>query len=89
MGFSNPIIGGGGALVYPAIQSPNFSQSAQTGWSIQKNGDAYFFNIIASGTITATKFIGTEFEINASGAFLLLRHRQPRPVRRWPTWQVT
>lgn len=50
-GFSDPIIGGGGALVYPQIKSPNFSLTAQTGWAILKNGDAYFFNITTSGSV--------------------------------------
>jgi hypothetical protein len=68
-GFSNPIIGGGGALVYPQIMSPNFNLAAETGWAILKNGSAYFFNITADGTITATAFIGTDFEIQAEGAF--------------------
>lgn len=68
-GFSNPIIGGGGDLVYPAIMSPNFSLAGQTGWAILKNGNAYFFNIVAQGTITATSFIGTDFLINSAGAF--------------------
>jgi hypothetical protein len=68
-GFSNPIIGGGGDLVYPAIMSPNFSLAGQTGWAILKNGNAYFFNITAEGTITATSFDGTDFIINSNGAF--------------------
>jgi hypothetical protein len=60
---------GQGKLVIPQIQSPDFSLSGQTGWAIFKNGDAYFFNIVAQGTITATAFIGTDFEINDLGAF--------------------
>src|ERR1035441_4889476 len=52
-GFSNPIIGGGGALVYPAIHSPDYDPIAQTGWSINRDGSAYFFNITASGAIAA------------------------------------
>ncbi|HEY1622143.1 MAG TPA: hypothetical protein VGG25_31285 [Streptosporangiaceae bacterium] len=63
-GFDNPIIGGGGALVYPAIRSPNFDEATQTGWSIDKNGNAYFYGIVTSGT-----FEGTNFEINANGQF--------------------
>lgn len=56
-GFSNPLVGGDGTLVYPQIQSPDFSIPAKTGWSIMKNGDAYFFNITAEGTITTTTLI--------------------------------
>lgn len=44
-GFSNPIIGGGGALVYPAIKSPNFVTGV-SGWRIAKNGSAEFSNVI-------------------------------------------
>jgi hypothetical protein len=69
-GCRDPIIGGGGGLVYPSIHSPDFSLSGQTGWAILKNGDAYFFNITAEGTITADKFVGTNFEINPDGFFL-------------------
>jgi hypothetical protein len=70
MAFSDPIVGGsGGELVINQIESSNFSLSGQTGWAILKNGDAYFFNIVASGTITATSFIGTDFVINSSGEF--------------------
>ncbi len=68
-GFSNPIVGGGGSLVYPQIKSPNFSMAGQAGWAILKNGDAFFFNITAEGTITATAFIGSDFVINANGEY--------------------
>lgn len=68
-GFNNPIIGGGGDLVYPAIQSPNFSIAEQTGWAIQKNGDAFFFDVTATGDVTATEFKGADFIINSSGIF--------------------
>jgi hypothetical protein len=63
-GFSNPIIGGGGALVYPAIHSPNFSEATMTGWSIDKNGNAFFYGITTSG-----EFAGTNFVISSAGAF--------------------
>ena len=49
-GFSNPIIGGGGTLVYPAIKSPNFVAGV-SGWSIDKDGNAYFNELEALGTI--------------------------------------
>lgn len=44
-GFNNPIIGGGGALVYPSIHSPNF-QHELSGWSINKDGSAEFNNLV-------------------------------------------
>lgn len=68
-GFSNPIIGGGGTLVYPAIQSPNFSIAGQSGWAIMKNGNAYFFNITATGDITASEFEGNNFVLTELGLF--------------------
>jgi len=64
MPFSNPIIGGSGSLVYPAIKSPNFDQATLTGWAIQKNGSAYFYDVTVSG-----QYVGSNFIINALGAF--------------------
>jgi hypothetical protein len=70
-GFSNPIIGGGGALVYPSIHSPNFNvanpaASPTPSWAILKSGLAYFFGLVLSGgTIT-----GPDYIINSSGIFL-------------------
>lgn len=69
-GFSNPIIGGGGALVYPSIHSPNFNVAAPLtsptpSWGILKNGLAYFFGLVLSGgTIT-----GPDYVINSVGFF--------------------
>lgn len=68
-GFENPITGGQGSLVRAQIKSPNFSLAGQTGWAIMKNGNAYFFNIVAKGTVTATAFIGTDFLMSAAGLF--------------------
>jgi len=65
---NNPVFGGG-ILRIPQIASPNFSIPNQTGWGILQNGSAYFFNVTASGTITATSFAGTDFVINAAGQF--------------------
>jgi hypothetical protein len=62
-GCSNPIIGGGGALVYPSIHSPNFSianpaASPSPSWAILKSGLAYFFGLVLSGgTITGPDYI--------------------------------
>jgi hypothetical protein len=66
-GFSNPIIGGGGGLVYPSIHSPNFSLPAQTGWAILKNGDAYFYQLtIAGGSIIVGASGGGVFFYNGT-----------------------
>lgn len=63
-GFANPIIGGGGTLVYPAIKSPNFNQAAQTGWAIMKNGQAFFYDVTVSG-----QYVGQNFIVNSLGMF--------------------
>lgn len=68
-GFNNPIIGGGGTLVYPAIKSPNFSLANKTGWAIMSNGNAYFFNITAEGSVIAGTYSGTDFILNSNGLF--------------------
>lgn len=47
----------GGQLVVPQIYSPNFSVANQTGWAIMQNGNAYFFNVTASGTVTARSVV--------------------------------
>ncbi len=47
-GFSSPIIGGGGTLVYPAIKSPDYA-AGSAGWQIAKNGSAEFENLIVRG----------------------------------------
>jgi hypothetical protein len=62
-GFSNPIVGGGGNLVYPSIHSPNFVAGA-SGWTIRRDGSAEFNNLTVRGT-----FNGTDYEINADGLF--------------------
>jgi hypothetical protein len=56
MSFQDPVIGGT-VLRIPAEQSPNFSIADQTGWAILQNGDAYFYNLIASGTITGSSVV--------------------------------
>ena len=70
-GFSNPIIGGGGALVYPSIHSPNFNianpaASPNPSWAILKNGLAYFFGLVLSGGT----IMGPDYVINTSGIFI-------------------
>jgi hypothetical protein len=49
-GFSNPIIGGGGNLVYPSIHSPGYVPDI-TGWSINKDGTADFTGLTVRGQI--------------------------------------
>lgn len=53
MPFANPVAGAGGVLVLSSIHSPNFSMSGKTGWAIFQNGDAYFWNLTAEGSVTA------------------------------------
>lgn len=62
-GFRDPIIGGGGALVYPSIHSPDFSAGV-SGWSENKDGSAEFNNLTIRGA-----FEGTNWVINSSGIF--------------------
>lgn len=45
MPFPQPVIGGGGDLVYPQIRSPNFVHGI-SGWQIAKDGSAEFQDII-------------------------------------------
>lgn len=62
-GFTNPIIGGGGALVYPSIHSPKY-QAGTAGWDVGKDGSAEFNNVTIRGS-----FSGIDWEVNADGAF--------------------
>jgi hypothetical protein len=63
MGFANPILGGGGSLVYPSIHSPDYVHDS-AGWTINKDGSAEFNNLTIRGT-----FAGTDYIINNSGLF--------------------
>ena len=51
MGFVNPILGGAGALVRPAMRSPNFV-SGLSGWEILRSGAAEFNNVVLRGSDT-------------------------------------
>lgn len=62
-GFANPLIGGGGGLVYPSIHSPNYVPGV-SGWSINKDGSAEFDDLVIRGT-----FEGTDWEITSAGLF--------------------
>lgn len=62
-GFSNPVFGGG-TLIRPALQSPNY-QAGVSGWTVKRDGSAEFNNLTIRGT-----FNGTDFIINSAGIFL-------------------
>lgn len=55
--FDNPITGGGGALTINQVKSPNFDKAGKTGWAILKDGEAFFFNVTAAGSVTANKVV--------------------------------
>jgi hypothetical protein len=57
MPFANPIIGGGGSLVYPSIHSPDFATGV-SGWTINKDGTVEFNNGTFRGTVSAAAIIG-------------------------------
>jgi len=59
MPFNNPVVGGT-KLVRSAINSPNFSQVGETGWAVDQNGDAFFFNLQASGEIVGGNISGAD-----------------------------
>lgn len=65
MAFSNPITGGQGALVRPAIKSPNYVPNV-SGWSINKDGSAEFNDIVIRG---GTVVSGTALYYNGTPAF--------------------
>lgn len=56
-GFTNSIAGYNGELTINQLVSSNFSIAGKTGWGILKNGNAYFFNVTASGNVTASAVI--------------------------------
>lgn len=67
----DPLVGST-ILRRPAIQSPNFDLIAQTGWAIFANGDAFFFNLHATGSVTSNTVI-----INGSGDGLFIYNGTP------------
>lgn len=58
----NPVVGGT-VLRRAMIRSPNYVAGV-SGWTINQDGSAEFNNLTIRGT-----FMGTDYEINASGAF--------------------
>jgi hypothetical protein len=71
-GFANPVVGGQGALVRAEVKSPNFSLAAKTGWAIMRDGTAYFFNVTASGVVTANSVV-----IDGAGQGLFIYNGAP------------
>jgi hypothetical protein len=62
----DPLVGGV-TLRRPAIQSPDFSLAAQTGWAIMADGTAYFFDVDVVGTITVGTSPATQIELTDTG----------------------
>jgi hypothetical protein len=56
-GFQHDVAGGQGNLIIPQLQSPNFNLATQTGWAVLRNGDAYFFNVTATGAVTSNTVV--------------------------------
>lgn len=56
-GFQHDIAGGSGDLIIAQLQSPDFSIAAKTGWAIMQDGDAYFYDITAEGSISSNTVI--------------------------------
>ena len=73
-GFQHDIAGGQGNLVIPALQSPNFSIAAKTGWAIMRNGDAWFFNVTAQGAVTSNTVV-----VSGSGDGVFIYSGAPGP----------
>lgn len=76
MGFSNPLVAGGGALVIPAIRSPNYQQGT-AGWIIRRDGSAEFVNVtIVGGELLITdpdgSYVRVFDENPGNGAVILL-----------------
>lgn len=63
MGFLNPIIGDGGALVRPAIKSPAYTPGS-AGWTINQDGSAEFNDLVLRGV-----FSGLDYVVSEDGIF--------------------
>lgn len=76
MAFSNPIIGGGGALIREAIQSPDYVAGV-SGWTINRDGTVEFSDgtfrgavdaaVISGSTIVGSTVVGGTIETATSG----------------------
>jgi hypothetical protein len=63
MGFVNPILGGGGALVRPAMRSPNYV-AGTSGWITNRAGNAEFNDLVLRGM-----FAGNNYVVSEDGEF--------------------
>jgi hypothetical protein len=73
MPFTNPVMGGKD-IVRAVMQSPDFSIAGKTGWAIMRNGDAYFFNVTAEGTVTSNTVV-----VAGSGDGIFVYNGTPGP----------
>lgn len=67
-GFPDAFAGNQGTMLTETLQSDPFIPDEE-GWQIKRNGDAQFNNGTFTGTITASEFIGDDFEITPKGIF--------------------
>jgi hypothetical protein len=67
--WSDPVAANDGALVFPALKSPNFV-SGSAGWQIGRDGSAEFNNVVVRGFFEAVSSSGANVIItaDASGA---------------------
>lgn len=68
MPFQHSIAGGQGNLINGSFQSPGFV-TGLTGWQVTRAGHFEANDAVIRGTINAGTFAGTDFIINAAGAF--------------------
>lgn len=68
-GFNNPLVGGGGSLVYPSIHSPDFVAGV-AGWSINKDGSAELDNVTIRGILEAIVGGSLVFQTDQFGDFI-------------------
>lgn len=77
-GFSDPIIGGDGALVYPSIHSPDYLPGV-SGWTINKDGSAEFSDVTVRGEFDSVSSTGpVYFDVRiADGIITVLSASSP------------
>lgn len=56
MGFTNPIVGGSGTLIRPAIKSPDYAPGV-SGWQIARDGTAEFNDVTARGSLQSPNYV--------------------------------
>lgn len=69
-GFSNPVVGGQGALVRDFIKSTLFQHLVQ-GWQINQDGSAEFQNLIARGDISADSVVVPAGEVSPNARIVI------------------